>query len=100
MRPATRSTGATGGRSLKLGARRESFQAVGSLVLRADGGVAWIGTRSSIVGGRKLVEVRKADRSGAALLDSGPAVDSGSLRLRGSKLTWKHGGRIRSATLQ
>jgi hypothetical protein len=78
----------------------ESYQGVGSLVLRADGGVAWIGTGSSIVGGRKLIEVRKADRGGVALLDSGPAVDSGSLRLHGSKLTWKHGGRVRSASLQ
>ena len=78
----------------------ESYQSVGSLVLRADGGVAWIGTGSSIVGGRKLIEVRKADRSGAALLDSGRAVDSGSLRLHGSKLTWMHGGQVRSATLQ
>jgi hypothetical protein len=78
----------------------ESFQSVDSLVLKADGAVAWIGTGRSIVGHGKVIEVRKADRGGAALLDSGAAVDSGSLRLRHSKLTWKHGGETRSATLQ
>jgi hypothetical protein len=88
-------TGPVGGR-----VGPESFQNVDSLVLRADGGVPWIATGSSIVGGRRLIEVRKADRSGAGLLDSGRAIVSGSLRLHGSKLTWKHGGQVRSATLQ
>jgi hypothetical protein len=67
--------------------------------LVVDGGVAWIGTASSIVGRRKLIEVHKADPTGAALLDSGSAVDRGSLRLHGSKLTWRRGGRVRSTTL-
>jgi hypothetical protein len=78
----------------------ESFQTVNSIALRSDDAVAWIGTGSSIVGGHKLIEVHKADRTGAKLLDSGAAIDSMSLRLHGSKLTWKHGGAIRSATLQ
>jgi hypothetical protein len=77
----------------------ESFQSVDSLVLKADGAVAWIGTGSSIVGHRKLVEVRKADRAGEALLDSGSTVGSRSLRLHRSTLSWKHGAATRTATL-
>jgi hypothetical protein len=77
----------------------ESFQSVDSLVLKPDGAVAWIGSGSSIVGHGRLVEVRKADRSGEALLDSGSAIDPRSLRLRRSTLTWKHASSTRSATL-
>jgi hypothetical protein len=77
----------------------ESFQSVDSLTLKSDGAVAWIATGSSIVGGRKLIEVRKADRDGDALLDSGGAVDSASLRLHHSRLSWKHGSTTRTATL-
>jgi hypothetical protein len=77
----------------------ESYQQVDSLALKADGAVAWIGTGSSILGGRKLIEVRKADRGGETLLDSGAAVGTGSLRLHRSTLSWKHGGATRTATL-
>ena len=78
----------------------ESYQSVDSLVCKADGAVAWIGTGSSLVGSRKLIEVRKGDRQGAALLDSGPAIDASSLRLHRSQLSWTHGGQTRTATLQ
>jgi hypothetical protein len=77
----------------------ESFQSVDSLVLKADGAVAWIGIGSSIVGHGRVIEVRKADRSGKALLDSGSSVDPRSLRLHRSVLTWKHASSTRSATL-
>jgi hypothetical protein len=77
----------------------ESFQSVGSLALKSDGAVAWIGTGSSIVGDRKLIEVRKADRDGVKLLDSGGAIDVASLRLHHSRLSWKHGSATRTATL-
>lgn len=41
-----------------------------------------------------------ADRRHARILDSGPAVDLKSLRLRGSRLTWRKGERLRHATLR
>jgi hypothetical protein len=77
----------------------ESFQSVDSLVVKSDGAVAWIATGSSIVGGRKTIEVRRADRAGAALLDSGAEVVTHSLRLHRSTLSWKHGATSRTAAL-
>jgi hypothetical protein len=77
----------------------ESYQRVDSLVVKTDGAVAWIGVASSIVRRGEGVEVHRADKRGAAELDSGTAVDKGSLRLRGSTLTWSHAGAVRSATL-
>ena len=78
----------------------EGFQSVRSLALKSDGAVAWIGLVSSVVGRRRVIEVHKADANRAAVtLDSGPAVDPGSLRLHGSRLSWTHGTATRSATL-
>lgn len=87
-----------GANSLPLGA--ESYQSVDSLVLRADGDVAWIAVGSSIVGHTRVVEVHVQDGTGNHLLDSGAAVRTGSLRLRGVKLTWLHGRKLHSATLR
>jgi hypothetical protein len=82
----------------KLGV--ESYSAVDSLVLKPDGAVAWIATGSSIIrNGAPRREVHKDDRTGQALLDSGMSVGPRSLRLRGSRATWKHGGAVRSTTL-
>jgi len=78
----------------------ESYQTVDSLVLKPDGAVAWIGTGSSIGTHAVLTEVRRVDRRGEALLDSGAAVRSRSLRLRGSLLSWTHGRTSRTATLR
>jgi hypothetical protein len=78
----------------------ESYQVVDSLVLKADGSVAWIGVGSSIISqGKRAIEVRRVERGNETLLDSGAAIHSESLRLRGSMLTWKHGRQTRSATL-
>lgn len=78
----------------------ESYQSVGSLVLKSDGAVAWIGDGSSIVRHAHKIEVYKADSHGSVrLIDAGAAVAPGSLRLRGSKLTWMHGSARRAATL-
>jgi hypothetical protein len=78
----------------------ESYSAVDSLVLKPDGAVAWIATGSSIVShGAPQREVHKVDRAGPSLLDSGSSVRPSSLRLRGSTVTWKHGGAVRSTTL-
>lgn len=78
----------------------ESIQAVDSIVVKADGAVAWISQAASIVrrGSGKL-EVQRADLRGQALLDSGTSIDSKSLRLNGSTLTWRHGSNTRTATL-
>jgi len=77
----------------------ESYQSVGSLALKADRSVAWIGVGQSIIGHGKTVEVRRFQSGQETLLDSGSAVDPASLRLHGSTLTWKHGKQTRSATL-
>ncbi len=77
----------------------ESFTSVDSLVARSDGAVAWIAQASSIGNHMTNVDVRRADARGQALLDSGGAIVRGSLRLRRSRLTWTHGGQLRSSTL-
>jgi hypothetical protein len=78
----------------------EAYQAVDAIVLRPDGAVAWIAQISSVIrrgsGGLAVVAV---DAHGERLLDSGAAIVPGSLRLRGSTLTWRDGSRLRSAPL-
>ncbi len=79
----------------------ESYQSIGSLVLRRDGAVAWIGTGKSIVShGDGKIEVYRAGRRGRVqLLDSGSGIRPGSLKLRGSRLSWRHGSSARHAVL-
>jgi hypothetical protein len=82
-------------------ARAESFQSVGSVVVKASGAVAWIGSVSSIIShGRAVVQVRAVDAGGQRTLDSSPGIDTGSLKLRGSTLSWRDGGVTRHATLR
>jgi hypothetical protein len=76
----------------------ESYESIGSLVLRSDGAVAWISVTQSVVGGAAKIEVQKDDH-GQRLLDSGAAIKPGSLVLHGSMLSWKHGRATRNATL-
>jgi hypothetical protein len=79
----------------------ESFQSVASLVLRADGAVAWIGTGHSIIAhGTPRVEVYAADHGAPARqVDSGLSIRPGSLTLHGRQLGWKDHGVVRHATL-
>jgi hypothetical protein len=77
----------------------ESYQQVRSIALRSDGAVAWIAQASSIIRHSQATEVHRADRRGPTTLDSGAAIDPTSLRLQGSKLTWRHGAATRTATL-
>jgi hypothetical protein len=78
----------------------EATQSVVSIVVKADGAVAWIGEGHSIINHHNDdVEVHAFDRQRDRLLDSGKGVDPTSLRLHGSKLTWKDSGDPRSATL-
>lgn len=79
--------------------RPESFDSVASLVLRSDGSVAWITTVASPLARVSTAEVHRADRHGAALLDSGPAINPRSLSLHGSTVSWTDGGSRRSASL-
>lgn len=78
----------------------ESYRSVGSVVVKADGAVAWIGVASSIISHRRTIEVHEADAGGRRVLDSSAGIRIDSLRLRGSALTWTDGGRTRSASLQ
>jgi hypothetical protein len=80
----------------------EGFQSVGSVAIKSDGAVAWIGAERSIIAGRQAIEVHAADAgaSGDRLLDSSPQVAPNSLRLHGSTLSWRHGITTRRATLR
>jgi hypothetical protein len=77
----------------------ESYVSVSSVAVKSNGAVGWIDTGGSIVAHRQIREVHRADKAGRALLDSGLAIGSSSLRLSGSRLTWKHGKSTRSAPL-
>jgi hypothetical protein len=77
----------------------ESFQSVDSIVVRSDGAVAWIAMARSIIRHSTQTEVDRADRRGRATLDAGSGIDSASLRLTGSSLSWRHGGVRRTARL-
>ena len=77
----------------------ESVQSVKRLVLKADGAVAWSATDTSIIGRGTELEVNKHDGRGYSLLDSGARVDVNSLRLHGSRLSWRDGTSTRTSTL-
>jgi hypothetical protein len=78
----------------------ESFQRVGSLVVKADGAAAWIASASSIVRHGMEVEVDRVDRRGERTLDGGPDIKPASLRLHASRLSWRHASAARMATLE
>jgi hypothetical protein len=77
----------------------EFFQSVEALLVKADGAVAWIADSGSIVRHTHDREVVRLDRRGEARLDSGLGIYPPSLRLSGSRLTWRNRGALRSATL-
>ena len=77
----------------------ESYQSVDSLVVIADGATAWIATANSLARRAPVVQVHSWSSAGFQLLDSGLGVRTGSLRLRGSTLSWQHGDSVRTATL-
>jgi hypothetical protein len=79
----------------------EFFESVGSVVVRADGAVAWISAAGSVISGQaKEVEVNRTDRGGRTLLDSGPSIKPQSLRRHGAHITWRDGDRSRFAELR
>jgi hypothetical protein len=76
---------------------------VGSLALQADGGIAWIGTNflafDCISPPGPEIEVRRHDRRGLRILDSGTAIVPGSLRLLRGVLSWTDGAVRRMSRL-
>jgi hypothetical protein len=77
----------------------ESYQSIGSIVVKGNGSVAWIGSERSIIGRGSRIEVNAVQRGRRAMLDSGSGIVGSSLRLRLSTLTWRHGATTRSASL-
>jgi hypothetical protein len=79
----------------------EAFESIGSVVVMANGAVAWIGSEHSIAAGRRTaIEVHAAGADGDRVLASGPRIDLASLRLHGSQLSWVDSGTTRHATLR
>jgi hypothetical protein len=77
----------------------ESYQSIGSIVVKRDASVAWIGSEHSIVGRGSRIEVDQVQHGKRAVLDSGSGIVGSSLRLRGSRLSWRHGSTIHAATM-
>lgn len=77
----------------------ESYVMVTALVLAGNGDAAWISVSHSIVAGHGATEVQALDRHGLRRLDQGAAIGTSQLRLAGAKVSWKHGGTWRTATL-
>lgn len=78
----------------------EALQSVGSIVVSRGGAVAWIATSDSIVTHRRQAQVIEASGSRVRVLDNRAAIGVRSLRLHGTKLTWRVGGAQRSARLR
>lgn len=78
--------------------RPESYVAVSALAF-APGELAWISVSASVIGGGRTVEVHVLDRRGVRVLDSGPGIAPGRLRLGAGKLSWQRGGAWHTARL-
>jgi hypothetical protein len=79
--------------------RPESFMSVTSMAVDRKGTLAWIGERSAVGAFTPVYEVHALSSSGNRLLASATNIAPKSLRLRGDTLSWRAGGRTRSATL-
>jgi hypothetical protein len=80
----------------------EFAEQVDDVVVKRDGSVAWIANVSSIAShGHATTEVDKSDRTSRTLLDRhASGIKLHSLRLAGSRLTWRYRTTTRSATLR
>lgn len=78
----------------------EAAYEVTSVVAKPDGSAAWIGHGHAIGPPRNATEVHDVTAHGTRLLDSGPGISTGSLRLRGSVLSWRDNGHTRTARLR
>jgi hypothetical protein len=76
---------------------------VGSLALKADGAIAWIGTNflgfACVSPPGPEIEVRRHDRRGLTILDRGQKIVLDSLHLLRGVLSWTDGGVKRASTL-
>lgn len=77
----------------------ESYESIGSIVVKRNGSVAWIGSEHSIIGHGSRIEVAAGQRGKRSTLDSGPGIVASSLRLSLSTLTWRDGATTRTASL-
>lgn len=77
----------------------ESFESVGSIVVRADGAVAWISQTSSVGHASPTFQVWRIDARGQSLLESGGSIGGRSLQRSGSQVSWRSGSTKRTATL-
>jgi hypothetical protein len=84
-------------------------ETVTDLVIKSNGSIAWIWDTSKTVTFPELIttrtiQVRKSDRSSgrssSTLLDSTLTVDTRSLAIRGSTISWRNAGQLRTATLR
>lgn len=69
-----------------------------AIVVHPNGALAW--TEEGYGGEDTGGYVYRSTFRGKTRLDRGPDVDPGSLRLRGRKVSWVNGGRVRRATLR
>ncbi|MGA2322200.1 MAG: hypothetical protein ABSG95_15940 [Solirubrobacteraceae bacterium] len=76
---------------------------VGSLALKTDGAIAWIGTNflgfACMSPPGPEIEVRRHDRRGLRILGSGSKIVPGSLHLLKGVLSWTDGAAKRRSTL-
>jgi hypothetical protein len=79
--------------------RAESFITVTSIAVNDTGTLAWIGRRSAIGVPQPTYEVHALNAARRRLLASSATIAATSLRLRGDTISWRDGGRARSATL-
>ena len=75
-----------------------SRDGVRDLAVTRGGALAWI-VQNPFVPGPRL-QVRRADAAGEALLDDGDAIVPASLELRATRVKWRNGRSIRSASLR
>ncbi len=80
----------------------ESSEQVDDVVVKRDDSVAWIAHVNSIPSGSHIAsEVQKSDRTSRTLLDKEPSgIKLHSLRLDGSRLTWRYESTTRSTFLR
>lgn len=79
--------------------RAESFITVPSIAVNDTGTLAWVGRRSAIGVPQPTYEVHALNAARRRLLASSATIAAGSLRLSGDTISWRDGGRTRSATL-
>lgn len=88
-------------RSVKLGDGLNSPVVLATSRLKPNGAVAWIHCDPDCDGRRpKRVFAWNIHSARPRLLDSGRRIDHRSLKLRGSRLTWRKRGKLRSARLR